>query len=270
MSRYALALCLVMLLGACRKSETLLTSLDQQQANEVAAVLLRHSIAADKIDGGKAGYSITVAPADFPTAVDWLKTYDLPSRPRMEIAQMFPPDSLVASPRAERARLYSAIEQRLEQSLRLMSGVLAARVHVSYDVDGLAVEPSPPTPHISAVVVHQSDIDGTALINDVKRFLKNSLDDVRYENISVVLSKQPSTLAAAIPPPPDARDAGPSPWTLASAAALAMGIALAALSALRARRRQRGASMPHMSNMPGAQGASPGVATSGTPGAREA
>ncbi|MBN9092026.1 MAG: EscJ/YscJ/HrcJ family type III secretion inner membrane ring protein [Pandoraea pnomenusa] len=268
MSRYVMVLCLVMLLTACRKSETLLTSLDQQQANEVAAVLLRHSIAAEKVDGGKAGYSITVAPADFPVAVDWLKTYDLPSRPRMEIAQMFPTDSLVASPRAERARLYSAIEQRLEQSLRLMSGVLAARVHVSYDVDGLTVEPSPSTPHISAVVVHQSDIDGSALINDVKRFLKNSLDDVRYENISVVLSKQPSTFAAAVPTPSEAHDTGPSAWTLAIAVALVVGSALAALRALRARRWQR-MQGPHMSQMPDARDASPGVAAPGTPGARE-
>ncbi|WP_308340640.1 type III secretion system inner membrane ring lipoprotein SctJ [Pandoraea commovens] len=138
MRRYVFLLVAVLALTGCRKAETLLSALDQQQANEVAAVLLRHDIATQKTDGGKAGYSISVDAADFPQAVDWLKTYDLPSRPRMEIAQMFPPDSLVASPRAERARLYSAIEQRLEQSVRLMSGVLAARVHVSYDVDAQA------------------------------------------------------------------------------------------------------------------------------------
>ncbi|APD11097.1 EscJ/YscJ/HrcJ family type III secretion inner membrane ring protein [Pandoraea vervacti] len=201
MSRFVFPFVVVLLLTGCRKAETLLSALDQQQANEVAAVLLRHNIAAEKIDGGKAGYTITVDAADFPQAVDWLKTYDLPPRPRMEIAQMFPPDSLVASPRAERARLYSAIEQRLEQSVRLMQGVLAARVHVSYDVDGQNGEPAKRSPHISAVVVYQSGANGTELINDIRRFLKNSVEDLRYENISVVLSQQPAMLGAQAPMP---------------------------------------------------------------------
>lgn len=48
---------------------------------------------------------------------------------------MFPADALVSSPRAEKARLYSAIEQRLEQSLKIMDGIVSSRVHVSYDVD---------------------------------------------------------------------------------------------------------------------------------------
>ncbi|VVD77516.1 EscJ/YscJ/HrcJ family type III secretion inner membrane ring protein [Pandoraea anhela] len=200
--RYVFPLVVVLLLTGCRKAETLLSALDQQQANEVAAVLLRHNITAQKIDAGKAGYSITVDAADFPQAVDWLKTYDLPPRPRMEIAQMFPPDSLVASPRAERARLYSAIEQRLEQSVRMMQGVLAARVHVSYDVDGQNGEPSKGSPHISAVVVYQDGVNGSELINDIRRFLKNSVDDLRYENISVVLSQQPATLGTQTPMPP--------------------------------------------------------------------
>lgn len=108
-----------MTLAGC-KDKDLLKGLDQEQANEVIAVLQMHNIEANKIDSGKLGYSITVAEPDFTAAVYWIKTYQLPPRPRVEIAQMFPADSLVSSPRAEKARLYSAIEQRLEQSLQTM------------------------------------------------------------------------------------------------------------------------------------------------------
>ncbi|MCE4061181.1 EscJ/YscJ/HrcJ family type III secretion inner membrane ring protein [Pandoraea sputorum] len=232
MRRYVFLLVAVLALTGCRKAETLLSALDQQQANEVAAVLLRHDIATQKTDGGKAGYSISVDAADFPQAVDWLKTYDLPSRPRMEIAQMFPPDSLVASPRAERARLYSAIEQRLEQSVRLMSGVLAARVHVSYDVDAQPSNAGISSPHISAVVVYRNDIDATALINDIRRFLKNSFDDVRYENISVVLSRQPVSLSAGASLPVEKRtNEGRPLWPLLVVGVLACAVLAAALRA---------------------------------------
>ncbi|MGR2462654.1 type III secretion system inner membrane ring lipoprotein PrgK, partial [Salmonella enterica] len=113
--RYLYTFLLVMTLAGC-KDKDLLKGLDQEQANEVIAVLQMHNIEANKIDSGKLGYSITVAEPDFTAAVYWIKTYQLPPRPRVEIAQMFPADSLVSSPRAEKARLYSAIEQRLEQS----------------------------------------------------------------------------------------------------------------------------------------------------------
>lgn len=184
-----LAVLLLFILTGCRQQD-LLEGLDQNQANEVIAVLQRHNIEADKVGRGKAGYSILVAEPNFAAAVDWLKIYDLPSRPRVEVAQMFPADSLVSSPRAEKARLYSAIEQRLEQSLQNMEGLLSTRVHVSYDVAaGEGGQQSNPI-HLSALAVYERDINPEQKINDIKRFLKNSFADVEYENISVVLSKR--------------------------------------------------------------------------------
>jgi type III secretion system inner membrane ring protein len=175
-------------LAGCQQQD-LLKGLDQEQVNEAIAVLQRANIKANKADQGKTGYSITVAPSDFAAAVDILKIYDLPSRPRMEIAKMFPADSLVSSPRAEKARLYSAIEQRLEQSLRSMDGVLSARVHVSYDLDTSESRAAKPV-HLSALAVYGKDIEATLMISDIKRFLKNSFSEVEYDNISVVLSRR--------------------------------------------------------------------------------
>lgn len=185
-----LSLLIILLLCACKQQE-LLNSLDPQQANEVLAVLQRHNIHADKKDMGKTGYTVTVDKADFPTAVDLLKVYKLPGRPDIEISQMFPADALVSSPRAEKARLYSAIEQRLEQSLKTMEGIISARVHVSYDIDsgenGRKTEPM----HLSVLAVYDRDANPEQKINDIKRFMINSFSGVTYENISVVLSKQP-------------------------------------------------------------------------------
>ncbi|WP_410012217.1 EscJ/YscJ/HrcJ family type III secretion inner membrane ring protein [Sodalis sp. C49] len=180
---------LALSLTACN-DEPLLKGLDQQQANEVIATLQRNNIQASKADKGKTGYSVGVGKADIPAAVDLLRRHDLPSQPRMEISRLFPSDSLVSSPRAEKARLYSAIEQRLEQSLQTMDGVLSARVHVSYDIDSGDTGRAPAPMHISTLVAYQSDVDPTLMISDIKRFLKNSFNQVDYDNISVVLSKQ--------------------------------------------------------------------------------
>lgn len=185
--------CLILLLLAltgCRPPN-LLEGLDQQQANEVISVLQRNNINASKVDNGKAGHSVQIGKADFAAAVDLLNLYSLPSKPRVEIAQMFPADSLVASPRAEKARLYSALEQRLEQSLNTLGSVVSARVHISYDLDSGESSRKVLPVHVSALVIHERDSEDQLLISDIKRFLKNSFSAVEYENISVVLSQRP-------------------------------------------------------------------------------
>lgn len=103
---------------------------------------------------------------------------------------MFPADALVSSPRAEKARLYSAIEQRLEQSLKIMDGIISSRVHVSYDVDNGDSGKTALPIHISVLAVYEKDINPEIKINDIKRFIVNSSASVQYENISVVLSKR--------------------------------------------------------------------------------
>lgn len=190
MSKYLLMLGACLSLLGCREP-SLLEGLDQNQANEVVAVMQRNNIEARKQENGKLGFSVRINQADFAAGVDLLDAYGLPSRPRTEVAQMFPADALVASPRAEKARLYSALEQRLEQSLNTLEGIVAARVHVSYDLDaGEGGRKAAPI-HLSALAVHERDTEPQMLINDIKRFLRNSFSGVEYDNISVVLSARP-------------------------------------------------------------------------------
>ena len=189
MNKYLLFPMLAILLVGC-KQDVLLKGLDQQQANEVIALLQRNNIKVDKTEIKKEGYSLSVSSQDFSASVDLMNTYGLPRPPAINIAQMFPADALVSSPRAEKARLYSGIEQRLENSLRSISGVVSARVHVSYDMSSSDGDRKRSPVHLSTLLNHDTSItDTTLLISDVKRFLKNSFEDVTYDNISVVLSK---------------------------------------------------------------------------------
>ncbi|EHB8705947.1 PrgH/EprH family type III secretion apparatus protein [Escherichia coli] len=83
-----------------------------------------------------------------------------------------------------------AIEQRLEQSLKIMDGIISSRVHVSYDVDNGDSGKTALPIHISVLAVYEKDINPEIKINDIKRFIVNSSASVQYENISVVLSKR--------------------------------------------------------------------------------
>jgi len=188
LSRGLILACCLFLAGC---QEELLKGLDQRQSNEVLATLQQSNISAEKKDLGKVGYSILVNKSDFTVAVGLLKTHDLPSKARIEIAQMFPADSLATSPRTEKARLFSAIEQRLEQSLLVLPSIVKARLHLSYDVESAAGRQQTTPSHLSALVVFDSTEDESVLINQIKRFLKNSLPAVSYDDISVVLAKKP-------------------------------------------------------------------------------
>ena len=208
MKAAVLPVVLCLALVGCRQPN-LLEGLDQQQANEVLAVLQRNNIAATKVDAGKAGYAVKIDPVDFAAAVDLLNLYSLPSRPRLHVAELFPADALVASPRAEKARLYSALEQRLEQSIGMLEGVVSARVHVSYDLDASEGGRKAAPIHLAAVAVHERGVEPQLLIGDIKRFLKNTFADVDYDNISVVLSVRSPT--QHVTPSAMARP-GDSPW----------------------------------------------------------
>lgn len=225
-------LSLLVCLSLCGCQQELLKGLDQAQANEVLAALQRYNIPAQKLDGGKAGYTVRVEAGDFPAAVDLLKTFGLPGRKEVEIADFFPSDSLVTSPVAERARLYSAQEQRLEQSLRTLDAVVSARVHLSYPIDDDNRAPV----RVSALVGYQNETDSPMLVAEIKRFLQNAVEGVDPDNISVVLTRvSPQQYGAAA-----GEAAGAGRWLWGSGALLVM-LAGTGAGLWWRRRHQRGA-----------------------------
>ena len=200
--RTLLTIALLFLLTACQKA-SLLESLDEPQANEIVSVLLRHNIAAEKRGMGKGSFTVDVAPSDLPQAIDLVQEYGLPTPSATQISQAFPADAMVSTPLGERARLYSAIEQRLEESIAAMHGVRKAHVDVSYDLrttTSLSRDQVPEGMRLAAVVVHEPGVDEQVLLQSVKRFLRNTFSNVEYDNISVILSPaKPARVLATTP-----------------------------------------------------------------------
>lgn len=122
-------------------------------------------------------------------AVDLLRQYNLPSKDPVEIIQAFPGDSLVASPQAERTRLLSLIEQRLEQSLLSIPQVVNARVHVSYPLNGNGSAKQ--VQKISSLVTYSGNEDPKMMMNKIKLFLNSSFAETTYDNVSVVIVNRP-------------------------------------------------------------------------------
>ncbi|HEK0787354.1 TPA: type III secretion inner membrane ring lipoprotein SctJ [Proteus mirabilis] len=181
----ALLCCLFPLLSGC-KDQSLLTNLDQRQATEIQAVLQKHQITSTHKALGKGLFDISVKKEDMGVAIQILEEYQLPTLSRIEVTQLFPSDALVSSPQAEKARLISAIEQRLEQSLLTIDHIIDARVHVSYPIS--PTERIIPTPHASALVFYEEGmLDNDQLSEDVRAFIHNAFNDMNEDNITVLL-----------------------------------------------------------------------------------
>ncbi|MBO1929721.1 type III secretion inner membrane ring lipoprotein SctJ [Providencia rettgeri] len=170
-------------------NQLLLSHLSQRQSNEVLAILQEHGVEATRKQDNKNGDSIRVQPSDFVIAVDLLRQYNLPSKEPIEIIQAFPGDSLVASPQAERTRLLSLIEQRLEQSLLTIPDIINARVHVSYPLNGN--NPTKQIQNVSSLVTYSGSEDPQMMMHKIKLFLTNSFAEANYDNVSVVVVNRP-------------------------------------------------------------------------------
>lgn len=223
-ARGALLVAVVVLAGCAGKP--LLESLDERQANEVVSVLLHNNIGAEKRNAGKGMYSVEVSPRDLAEAIDLVRRHSLPSSPRSRVSDAFPADAMVSTPLAERARLISAVEQRLEESLLLVDGVRSARVHLNYDANlgGEGRRPDGRRMHVAAVIGHDPDVPAETLMQAIKRFLRNTFHDIDYDNVSVLLTpaEEPHSLAVTA-------DSGAAvPWgrIALGAGVLVLGLAL--------------------------------------------
>ncbi|WP_261641803.1 type III secretion system inner membrane ring lipoprotein SctJ [Erwinia mallotivora] len=201
-------------LSACN-DDALLNNLTQEQANQVLAVLQQHNIAAKKNGTLKLGYSVSINRSDMTAALSILNQYQLPWAPDVQISQAFPESSLVASPNAEQARVLSLQEQRLEQTLRIIAEVVSARVHISYPPFDNVSGNKKVASHVGVLISYKGEIDENMFISRIKSLIKNSVSDVRYENISIALFPAPAIQYAA---PTKIPASLPGIWTLLLAA----------------------------------------------------
>ncbi|WP_417323576.1 type III secretion system inner membrane ring lipoprotein SctJ [Enterobacter cloacae] len=184
------ALLLIFALSACN-DVALLLNLTQEQANQVIAVLQQHNVVAKKDGNHKSGYSVSVEEPDRTIALSIISQYHLPWAADVQIAQAFPESALVASPNAEQARVLSLQEQRLEQSLRMIGQVVNARIHVSYPSFSNDSCGKKKATRVGVFISYVGDVEDNMFTSQIKMLVKNSFDDVRYENISVSLFPAP-------------------------------------------------------------------------------
>ncbi|HBA9513507.1 TPA: EscJ/YscJ/HrcJ family type III secretion inner membrane ring protein [Escherichia coli] len=184
---FIVAISSLMFVTACDNNSVVLSNLSEEQANHALAILHQYNINASKAGTLKSGYSVTVENSQNTTALSIINQYQLPTQSELKIDQFFSGDSLVSSPDIERAKLISLQEQRIEQSLKIIDKVVNAKVNISFPVNSPEMGGHQFSEHAAALITYQGDIDENIFVDRIKLLIKNSMDNIDYQNISVVL-----------------------------------------------------------------------------------
>lgn len=182
MHKYFVTLLAVLLVGGCGY-EALYSDLDEQQANEMLALLLTHDIGAHKSRADKA-WQLDIDESDLPAAMEILRSRGYPRDKFESLGQVFKKEGFVSSPLEERARLLHGLSQELSQTLSQIDGVIVARVHLAIPERHALSEARNPS-SASIFIKHRADAQIAMQTAAIKALVVNSVEGLPYENVTV-------------------------------------------------------------------------------------
>ena len=171
-----------LLLAGCGY-DTLYSDLDEQQANEMLALLLGHDVAARKSRSDKA-WQLEIGEADLPIAMEILKSRGYPRENFESLGQVFKKEGFVSSPLEERARLLHGLSQELSRTLAQIDGVIVARVHLAIPERRALSDTRNPS-SASIFIKHRADAEIAMQTAAIKALVVNSVEGLPYENVTV-------------------------------------------------------------------------------------
>ncbi|TPJ31861.1 EscJ/YscJ/HrcJ family type III secretion inner membrane ring protein [Mesorhizobium sp. B2-7-2] len=182
--RVALVIAGMLMLQAC--SVELYSNLDQRQANEIVATLMRHGIPAQREAGKDGKMTVSVQKGRFAEAMALLDESGLPKQEFQTLGDVFKRGGLVSSPVEERATMIYGLSQELSQTISEIDGVLSARVHlVLPENDPLRQQLVPSS--ASVFIRHRASVPMNELIPQVKMLVAKGIAGLTYDNVSVTL-----------------------------------------------------------------------------------
>ena len=181
---------LALLASGCDKEARLNTNLEETQANLIVAALLDAGISAHKSPGDEGAWNVEVAQSRFAEAANLLEKKGLPRRAYNGVGEVFKKSGMVSSPSEERIRFMDALAQDLARTISGIDGVLDARVHIVLPENDPFARNALPS---SAAVALRArwDADLTDYIPSIKGLVKNAIEGLAFEKISVTVFQDP-------------------------------------------------------------------------------
>ena len=191
-----ITLSLIVFLTGCGY-ETLYSNLDEQQANEMLALLLTQGIQAKKT-GLDQQWTLQIQRSNLPKAIDLLKSEGYPRKQFESLGDVFKKEGFVSSPVEERARLLHALSQELSNTLSTIDGVVTARVHLAIPERRVLSDETTPS-SASVFIKYRSGSEVANQAASIKALVVNSIEGLPYDNVTVTFFASTPKLTSVTP-----------------------------------------------------------------------
>lgn len=199
---------LLFLLSACHGQQEIVSNLSETEANEVIVTLASQKIQAAKVaavakTGNKAPtYSVQVGAAQAAEALRILVDNRLPKAKSAGLGEVYPSDAsgLIPSQNEEKAKMLRATQGEVENMLKVLPGIIEARVVVVIPDQNVVRDlhqAAPKSTASVAVVFNPIDAKGTPPVKaeEIKYLVASSIESLSPHRVTVVMSENlPSTL----------------------------------------------------------------------------
>lgn len=174
---------LLLALVGCKAD--LYTKVQEREANEMLAVLLKNGVDALRVAAKDGTITIQVEQTQIASAIDLLNGEGLPRHAFKSLGEVFSAAGLIASPIEERARYVYALSEELSRTISEIDGVLSARVHVVLPKNDLLRRDTTPS-SASVFIRHDSRANLSILLPQIKMLVANSIEGLSYDKVAVV------------------------------------------------------------------------------------
>lgn len=174
---------LLLALVGCKAD--LYTKVQEREANEMLAVLLKNGVDALRVAAKDGTITIQVEQTQIASAIDLLNGEGLPRHAFKSLGEVFSAAGLIASPIEERARYVYALSEELSRTISDIDGVLSARVHVVLPKNDLLRRDTTPS-SASVFIRHDSRANLSILLPQIKMLVANSIEGLSYDKVAVV------------------------------------------------------------------------------------
>ena len=187
MKKHSLLVILFLVWAICLGCDdaNLYSNIEEKEAVEMQAILLRQGIDCDKINRKDNLCEIRVSKNQLSEAIDILKSNGYPKDEFSDMGTMFKKEGLVSSPLEERIRYIYALSQEMAQTLSKIDGVITARVHIVLPENDPLSEYFQPS-SASVFIKHLQNFDIQSHVHQVKQLVVNSVEGLSYDKVSVV------------------------------------------------------------------------------------
>lgn len=188
---------LVLGLSACQGEQEIVSGLSEPDANELMVVLQSQKIDVTKVatPGRIITYVLSVKSGDSQKAMRILVDNKLPRTPSNGLAEVYPigGGGLIPTGSEEKAKFVMALQGEIENMLKVLPGIVQARVVVVLPSSDAIRDISAPPPKATAsvaVVYNPIDDKGTPSVtpDDVKYLVASAVEDLSPTGVTVVMA----------------------------------------------------------------------------------